>query len=292
MRERGNRILKLQKIAILSSLCALVVLSLFTSTVYGISGNYSNDSSDSRSYVGVVVLFSNPNRQFPIGFCSGFLISSTTMITAGHSLLNVAAVSVCFDKGPISYEIIDGAIVYYGKDKIYNGVPEAYPDYVPATSGKKEFATSDIGLIRLDTPVPVSDITLPNLPDVGFVDTLPSKTNLEVIGYGFEYQLTPKNNGVMNSWRGSLSRNIAQSQLSPANFDGSAKFLKLSANAAQDKGGISFGDSGGPVIYTDSNGKDIVLAVNAFVSNSNCAGVTYHTRIDTQDIIAWITYNQ
>ena len=76
--------------------------------------------------------------------------------------------------------------------------------------------------------------------------------------------------------------------MSSANFAGSDKYLKLSANAAQDKGGVSFGDSGGPVIYTDSKGNDIVLAVNAFVSNSNCAGVTYHTRIDSTSVLGWI----
>jgi hypothetical protein len=287
--ERGNRILKIQKIAILSSLCTLVVLSLFTSTAFGITGNYSHDSSNSKNYVGVVVLFSDVGRHIPIGFCSGFLVSPTTLITAGHSLLNAEAVSVCFDKGPISYEVIDGKIVYYGVETIYNGDPELYIGNVPAKSGNQDFSTSDIGIIHLYNPV--NGVILPKLPGKGFADTLPAKTNLQVMGYGFQYQLTPKSDGVMNTWGGTLSRNSAQSELSPANFHGSDKFLKLSANAAQNKGGISFGDSGGPVIYTDSNGDDFVLAVNAFVCNSNCAGVTYHTRIDTQEIITWITNN-
>jgi hypothetical protein len=212
------------------------------------------------------------------------------MITAGHSLLNVAAVSVCFDKGPISYEVINGKIVYQGFKTIYKGDQELYLESVPVKSGNQDFSTSDIGLIHLCNPV--KDVPLAKLPEAGFADTLPAKTNLQVVGYGFQYQFTPKSDGVMNTWMGTLTRNIAQSELSPANFDGSDKFLKLSANAAQNKGGISFGDSGGPVIYTDSHGDDIVLAVNAFVSNSNCAGVTYHTRLDTQDIIAWIANNQ
>ena len=80
----------------------LVFSALFSSTAYAITGN---STPDSTPYVGVVVLFSDEARQIPIGYCSGFLISPTVMITAGHSLLNVAAVSVCFDKGPISYAI-------------------------------------------------------------------------------------------------------------------------------------------------------------------------------------------
>jgi hypothetical protein len=93
----------------------------------------------------------------------------------------------------------------------------------------------------------------------------------------------------MNSWIGTVSRNAAQVQLLSTHFAGSDKYLKLSANAAQNKGGIAFGDSGGPVIYTDSNGHDIVLAVNSYVSNANCAGVTYHTRIDSSEILGWIS---
>jgi hypothetical protein len=270
--------------ALFASLSALVVLALFTSTAYGITGNYTPDS---RRYVGVVVLFSDLDRQVPIGFCSAFLISPKVMITAGHSLINVAAVSICFDKGPIRYAIIDGAIVYYGTDTIYNGVPEDYPGYVPEVSGKQELSTSDIGLIVLDKPVS-GVTTFPKLPPVNFVETLKTKTDLTLVGYGFQYQVTPKNNGVINSWTGTVSRSSANVQLISTHFAGSDKYLKLSTNAAQNKGGVSFGDSGGPVICTDNYGQDLVIGVNAFVSNENCAGVTYHTRIDSTELLGWI----
>jgi hypothetical protein len=159
--------LKTIKATTLAILSVLAFLALFTNTAYGIRGNVN---SDSKPYTGVVVLFSDAARQQPIGFCSGFLLSPTVMITAGHSLVNAAAVSVCFDKGPISYAIIDGSIVYYDTDTVYNGVPVTYPGYVQEMSGNKEFSTSDIGLIILDTPV--SGITVfPKLPPAGFVDT-------------------------------------------------------------------------------------------------------------------------
>jgi hypothetical protein len=32
-----------------------------------------------------------------------------------------------------------------------------------------------------------------------------------------------------------------------------------------------------------------VLAVNSYVSNGNCAGVTYSQRVDLPDILAFIT---
>jgi hypothetical protein len=276
--------LKTIKTTILVLLSALTFCALFTSSAYAITGN---SKPDSTPYIGVVVAFSDAARQHPIGYSTGFLVSPTVMITAGHSLINAAAVSVCFDS-PINYALKDGTIVYYGSQTIYNGVPVTYPGYVPTLKSNQELSTSDIGLITLETPV--NSITVfPKLPQAGFADTLSVKTDLNVVGYGVQYQVTPKNNGVINSWAGTLSRNTVQAELLSTHFAGSDKYLRLSANAAQDKGGIAFGDSGGPVIYkANSNSQDMVLAVNAYVNSANCNGVTYHTRIDLPQILSWI----
>ena len=127
---------------------------------------------------------------------------------------------------PINYAIKDGTIVYYGSQTIYNGVPVTYPGYAPALKGNQEFSTSDIGLITLETPV--NGITVfPKLPQAGFADTLPVKTDLNVAGYGVQYQVTPKNNGVINSWAGTLSRNTAQTELLSTHFAGSDKYLQI-----------------------------------------------------------------
>jgi hypothetical protein len=274
------KIVKAAKWAILVALIALVSLS---GGVYGITGNYE---ADSTPYVGVVVLFSDAAKTDPIGYCSGFLLSKTVMVTAGHSLLGAQAVSVCFDKGPISYTRENDEIVYNGASTIYEGNIAPYPQYKPSFSGNSEFDTSDIGIIILKQEVTgVTDF--PALPTEGFTDTLDMKTNLKEIGYGLEFQLTPKDTGVVNSWVGTLSCNTATAQLVSGNFAGSDKYLKLTANPSQGKGGVAFGDSGGPVIY-NSGSQDIVLAVNVYVSNSNCAGVTYHTRIDLDQVLSWI----
>jgi len=256
---------------------------MFCSTTTAITGN---SKPDTTPYVGIIVLFSDAARQQPIGYCSGFLLSPTVMVTAGHSLVGVSAVSVCFDKGPISYVIEEGKIIYSGVSAIYDGTPAAYPGYIPALSGNSEYATSDIGIILLEQPV--TDITdFPALPQAGFTETLKAKTELTVIGYGVQYQTNPRNNGVINSWTGTVSQNSATTELINANFAGSDKYLKLTTNPSQGKGGIAFGDSGGPVIYND-NGADVAVGVNAFVSSANCNGVSYHTRLDTPQVLAWI----
>jgi len=274
------------KTATLMILSGLIAITMFSGTAYAITGNSKQDQS---SYTGIVVLFSDAAKHQPIGYCTGFLISPTLMITAGHSIAIAAAVSVCFDKGPIDFEFTaDGSLAYLGNYPVYNGAPLLYPEYVPTLQGNQEFATSDIGLILLDTPV-VGVTIFPILPPISFADTLSAKTNLEIVGYGFQAQITPRNNGVMNSWVGTLSSNSAQAQLSPTNFAGSDKYLKLSANNAQAKGTIAFGDSGGPVIYTTNQGQEIALAVNAYVNSANCNGVSYHTRIDSPEVLRWIS---
>jgi trypsin len=65
----------------------------------------------------------------------------------------------------------------------------------------------------------------------------------------------------------------------------SAEFIKLTANPAGGKGGLCFGDSGGPDVVSGTN---IVIAVNTYLTNGNCAGVTYSNRVDLQEVLDFI----
>lgn len=272
--------MKTSKIFTITTLIIATTMALFTAQATAITGN---PTPNNTPYVGIVVLFGDTARTQPIGYCSGFLISPTVMVTAGHSLIGTQAVSVCFDQGPIAYTIQNGQLTYYGTNTIYTGTPATYPGYNPTLHGNQEFQTSDIGLIILDQPV-TTVTEFPTLPTAGFNEALNKKTDLTAIGYGMQTQITPKNNGPTASWIGTLSRNSATVQVVNTND----LYLKLTANSAQGKGAIVFGDSGGPVIYT-VNGQDVAVAVNAFVSSSNCNGVSYHTRLDNTQVLAWIS---
>ncbi len=36
------------------------------------------------------------------------------------------------------------------------------------------------------------------------------------------------------------------------------------------------------------DGANVVLGVNSYVTNSNCSGVGYSTRVDVAEVLAWI----
>jgi hypothetical protein len=79
---------------------------------------------------------------------------------------------------------------------------------------------------------------------------------------------------------------FAPSELVSGNFVHSAEYMKLALNPGGGSGGLCFGDSGGPDLL---GGTDTVLAVNSYVTNSNCAGVGYSARVDIPEVLAWIT---
>jgi V8-like Glu-specific endopeptidase len=277
--------MKTSKTLTMTILCGIIALVTLSNTAYAITGNYQFDSTP---YVGVIVLFNADEN--PIGYCSGVLISPNVILTAGHSTLGTTSASVCFDKGPITFTIQDGKIVPRNLGTIYNSKQIlTYPEYSisvmnGANKGNNLYSSCDIGVIVLDNSV-TEVTTYAHLPPAGFASTIDQKTDLKVIGYGVQTQLTPKNDGVENSWAGTISCNSAQTKLVSCND----QYLKLSANPSQGKGGVAFGDSGGPVIYhNNEDNQNMILAINAYVSNANCNGVTYHTRIDLPPVQSWI----
>jgi len=86
-------------------------------------------------------------------------------------------------------------------------------------------------------------------------------------------------------WTGPRMRFLASAELVSEKFSWSDDHLRVTANPAQGKGGTAFGDSGGPVLL---GGTDTVLAVNSYVTNVNCNGVSYSSRIDIPEVLEWI----
>ncbi len=276
----------LKKIVLLA-LCSSIVVAAFCTTSYGITGNYAPDSTP---YVGIIVLFSDAARTQAIGYGTGVLISPTVVLTAGHCVSGGVAASVCFDQGPIYCSMDEtGSMSYETNQPIYNGVPVPYPEFAASleagVKASQFLQTSDVGLIILDTPVQ-EVTTFPTLPNEDLANTLSVNTDLKVLGYGIQCQIRPGGR-LFGALDIAVSRNTANVDLLSTKFSGSNNYIMCTANAAQGKGGVAYGDSGGPVLYA-ANGQTIVLAINALVSNANFAGVTYHTRIDNPQVLSWI----
>jgi hypothetical protein len=253
---------------------------------------------NNHPYVGLMVAQDSTGN--PLWRCSGTLISEGVFLTAGHCVEPPAAhVEIWFASGspaPIplgaGYPAVPPApnrcsgITGYPCTGDVGGDPYPHPDFcIGCGNGLPGFATHDVGIVVLDTAHPMSNYGV--LPDEGDVDGLKNKTAIDFVGYGVNEQVKafPGQNP-FDRWVGFRTRMFAPSELVSGNFVHSAEFLKLALNPGGGSGGTCFGDSGGPDLLANTR---VVLGVNSYVTNVNCSGVGYSTRVDNHSNLAFIT---
>jgi Trypsin len=242
------------------------------------AGAVTNGEPDGNRhpYVGLAVFDVDGT---PSHRCSASLLSPTLVLTAGHCTDGTSAARVWFD------EVVQGNPEYpFSGATSYDGVAHTNPDFcIGCGGGLPGFALRDVGVIVLTEPVPTSVVSeYAVLPTAGLVDTLPNKTDVDLVGYGVSVQL---HGGGPPVWTGPRVRLFAPTELVSGNFTHSEEFIRLTANPGGGSGGICFGDSGGPDLL---GGTDTVLAVNSYVTNGNCSGVTYSQRVDIEEVLDWI----
>ena len=275
---------------VLASLFVALALALVFSMV-GPANAVTNGQPDAghHPYVGLAVfdVLDEDGNQVPSHRCSASLLSPTVVLTAGHCTDGTVAARVWFD------EVVQGNPEYpFSGATSYDGIAYTFPSFcVGCGNGLPGFAAGDVGIIVLSEPVPtnvVSEYAI--LPEEGLVDTLKNKTPIDFVGYGVQFQAQIPGNQLPQPppfyrWTGPRQRMFAPSELVSGNFVHSDEFLRLAMNPGGGSGGTCFGDSGGPDLLGDT---DIVLGVNSYVTNVNCAGVGYSFRIDTSEVLAWI----
>lgn len=267
-----------------------VVLALALG-VAGIANAITNGEPDAgrHPYVGLLIFDSYEEGcdGGPCWRCSGALIAPDVVLTAGHCTDGAVAARVWFDED-VTYDNVPFPLYPYGGpgSGAIEGTPYTNPKYrseenpYGGGNGLPAFSYRDIGVVVLDEPVDVGGMA--ELPDAGVVDTLKNKTDIDLVGYGVQEQV---HGGGPPYWTGLRVRLYAPSKLVSGEFVHSAEFMRLSLNPGGGKGGTCFGDSGGPDLL---GGTDTVLAVNSYVTNYNCAGVGYSSRVDIPEILEWI----
>jgi hypothetical protein len=246
----------MKKISLIFAIVLILALAL-AGTALAITNGQPD--GDGHPYVGIAL---GPATGGGYWVCSAAAISPTVLVTAAHCFEG-PDVWVTFDEDP-------GDSTYFQ----YTGTWTPDPDWCPGCgNGLPGFDSHDVAVIVLDEPV-----TLPRyaeLPAEGLVDTLAMRAPVDLVGYGIQFD---QGGGPRYPEDGAFTRYYAPTQLVASKHVHSDEYIKLTANPAQGKGGTCFGDSGGPDLL---GGTDTILAVNSYVTNGNCAGVTYSNRIDT-----------
>ncbi len=271
-----------------SFLIPIVVLVLLFSLVGAVTAITNGQPDNERHpYVGLLVFDSEECGGGPCWRCSGSLISPTIVLTAGHCTDGATAARVWFDEDVTSAHIPYPFYPYGGPGSgAIEGIPYTNPDYnspenpYGGGNGLPAFSYRDVGVVVLNEPVYMN--TYATLPAPGLVDTLKNKTKLDLVGYGVQEQL---HGGGPPVWTGLRIRLYAPSELVSGNFVHSAEYMRIALNPGGGSGGTCFGDSGGPNLLRNST---TVLAVNSYVTNSNCSGVGYSARVDIPEVLEWI----
>jgi len=228
-------------------------------------------------YVGLLVF---DDADGPAWLCTGALLSSTVVLTAGHCTDGAVAARIWMD------EVVQGNSQYpFGGSTSYEGTPNTYPGYclVCRNFSILRWLEGDVGIVVLSEPVPTSVVaSYVQLPTVGLASTLPNQSEIRHVGYGDQFRVV---GGGPPGTGGVLRRLTAIALLISGKFDNSENLIRLSSNPARGKGGTCFGDSGGPNLVGSSH---VTIAVTSYGTNGNCTGSDYGTRIDVADVLTWI----
>jgi V8-like Glu-specific endopeptidase len=272
----------LTALAVFASAAAVTV-----SPAGAVTGNFEKDFV--HNYVGLVAFY-DADGNF-LWRCTGSLLNDRTVLTAGHCTdVKEGAVSAIFwasQEGGAQFNAVTGA-----EDPL-TGYPNRcidsadYPCAESHTLIEHGFVggvflhgnNSDVGMVILDTPIELDRYA--SVATAGSVDNLPTGTQVTVTGYGVSDEKP-----AVVSFR---ERLMAKSFIVSTHSANTAGFnIKLSTNPGNGRGGSCFGDSGGPILYDST---DVILGVNSFVVNGQCAGVGYAYRVDQANVIAWIQAN-
>lgn len=267
---------KLHKVRRLLVPGALAAALLLATVIPAAAINFGEPDGEGHPHVGLLVFDEGGT---PSHRCTGTLLSSTVMLTAGHCTYGTSGGRVWFE-ADVGAGYPANGYPFGGGTSIEFSAIYTHPDYVPGA-----FYLHDVGIAILSEPVALD--TYGTLADIGLLDDLSTRRGLQeqtftVVGYGLQ--------SVVPTLQSDLVRYVGTVQLIDSHGVvgiPSGVAVTLTNNPGQPhSGGTCFGDSGGPIFWGDSN---VIAAVTSFGLNQNCAGLGGGYRVDTADDQAFIT---
>jgi hypothetical protein len=276
-----------------------IALALLVATVVGVGAiTYGEPDNGEHPYVGMMLFYVQPDDSWYS--CTGALLDETTVLTAGHCTADVGTdlvyegprgghdMWITFDEQvdltgwPTRAEYPDPAERnslrlewLNANDRFIRGIALPHPGYL--NGGFPD--TYDVGVIQLDEPA--SGYGKAVLADIGVLDALSTKRGFskdvlfETAGYGIQ---EVKPDYMSEDWRYKATSMFVN--LRSHLTDGFNLHTSNNPSQAQGRGGSCFGDSGGPVMFDDTNK---IVAVVSFGMNNNCKGADWSYRVDTAD---------
>jgi hypothetical protein len=200
--------------------------------------------------------------------CSGTLVSPTVVVTAGHCTTGVTAPVIVWNSPRVM-----------GFPPASAGRAYTSPEYSPTIDVPN---TGDIGVVRLEFGPPILLPEYGQLPARGYLDSFSTQKgqqdlDVTLVGYGLQSVVGP-----------AFERMIGKAEIRNVNSNNVRDYgLQTSNSRGNGTGGSGTcrGDSGGPILYGDSN---LLIGVNSWGQNANCVGNDFSYRTDTVSARAFL----
>lgn len=292
----------MRRLALLGAATAALVTVAVATPAAAITRGGQLDGDD-HPYVGLMVATDADGA--PLWRCSGALVSPTVYVTAGHCTFGADGALIWFesdleDPSPAAYGYPDNVVRDADGDVVADdpatpedervGTAHAGTPFAHGAYDDSAFWAHDLGVVVLDEPVDMDEFA--TIAPLGYVDTMTKgrkkdTSKVTAVGYGLQEivegpagvgpDFDPKLRADRTRWQADLM--IVNTQgvagLGPISPDQS---FAMSGDAKH--GGTCFGDSGGPIL---AYGTDVIVGVNSFGLNSNCAGIGGAYRVDQPD---------
>jgi hypothetical protein len=287
--KRGSWIMK-RLSALLAAMALLVIMAAPASAI-----TWGEPDGDEHPNVVNLLFVQDGDGYFS---CSGTLLTSTLVLTAGHCTGWIDADGE-LQPNDVTYvtnetdiiAFIAATIGNYGSTAEWLDAEWVAGQAVPHHD-YNDFAafpdTYDIGLVLLDDPILVEEYG--QMPALGQFDYLraakgpPSQRMVEVVGYGLLGTIPSPNFFDVDTWARYHGYSTIINTGQSANAGGQNFIYTNNPGEGNGVGGTCSGDSGGPAFWVDpatGESTNIIVGINSYGIAPLCNGNDYQFRTDT-----------